>query len=105
MICYRMVDYGFENSDAMEMRHVLSSLPQADVQRWVFVELILILPPAKNDFVWLYRNHPVCLCVCPTVNTSLNERILINICTVAEYNLRMCMKKDIRGLKYFKGDN
>lgn len=29
----RCIDHGFEGADAMEMRHVLSSLPQADVQR------------------------------------------------------------------------
>jgi hypothetical protein len=30
---FRCIDHGFEGADAMEMRHVLSSLPQADVQR------------------------------------------------------------------------
>ncbi|KAL4220672.1 Leucine carboxyl methyltransferase 1 [Mactra antiquata] len=29
----RCLDQGFDSADAMEMRHVLSSLPQADVQR------------------------------------------------------------------------
>ena len=32
---FRFTKLGWDGADAMEMRHVLSSLPQADVQRWV----------------------------------------------------------------------
>ena len=32
---FRFTKLGWDGADAMEMRHVLSSLPQADVQRFV----------------------------------------------------------------------
>jgi len=39
-------------------------------------------------------------------NSSLkDEPIQMNLCTVAVYNLRICMKEDNPGLNYFKGDN
>jgi len=35
----------------------------------------------------------------------MDEQILIKLYTVAVYNLTICMKENISGPNYFKGDN
>ena len=71
-----------------------------------------VLYPHKHSFRDVYRNHPVHLYVPLSVqmsckhNSSLtDESMLMNLNTVAKYDLRICMKEDYPGPNYFKGDN
>ena len=43
LIVCRFTKLGWEGADAMEMRHVLASLPQADVQRSVLSSFCICL--------------------------------------------------------------
>lgn len=57
----RCIDHGFEGADAMEMRHVLSSLPQADVQRIEQLEFLderelLDQLMSHYCFCWAYKD-------------------------------------------------
>lgn len=57
----RCVDRGFEGADAMEMRHVLASLPQADVQRIQRLEFLdekelLDQLMSHYCFCWAYKD-------------------------------------------------
>jgi len=59
-------------------------------------------------FFGLYRNHPVRQSVhmsCKHNSRVTDGPILMKHYTVAVYNLRICMKEDNRGLKYFKGEH
>jgi len=61
-------------------------------------------------FPGVYRNHPIHLSklLCNGNSSLADGPILMKLCTVAVYNLRMCIKKDNyinAGPKYFKGDN
>ena len=67
-----------------------------------------IIPLANNVLEGYTKKSPcqsVCKSECLVNEMSLTDtEILMILDTVALYDLRMCMKEDNHGLKYFKGD-
>ena len=74
----------------------------------IFSSLII---PAQTKLLeggGVSRNHPVhpsVLMSCKSNFSLMNEPVLMKFYTVAVNNLRKCIKEDIPGQTYFKGDN
>ena len=49
--------------------------------------------------------EPPCLFIHLSIFLLSAIKVLMKVYTIVVYNLRMCMKKDNPGPKYFKGDN
>ena len=77
------------------------------VTLWLHLISNFIIPLSKNGGggVW----EPPCLSIHLSIfrlsATPLTDKVLMKLYTIVVYNLRMCMRKDNPGPKYFKGDN
>ena len=57
------------------------------------------------NVIWNYPVRPSEHFTCEGISSLIDELMLMKLHKVAIYKLRMCMKEDNFGLKYFKGDN